>query len=53
MRFGGIAFRIFERGRKQMVVPGKAASKRPRPGLGLVARDSITLERGREVISIA
>jgi hypothetical protein len=53
MCFVGIAFRILERGRKQMVVPGKAASKWPRPGLGLVARGSITLERGRKVISVA
>ena len=43
MRLGGIAFRVLERGRKQMVVPGKAGGERPTARVGLVARSSIAL----------
>ena len=35
-----------------MEVPGKAVGNRPRPGIGLVARGSIALQSGRDVIGI-
>ena len=52
VRLGGLAFRIFKRGREEMVVPGEARGEWPRLWIGLIARSSIALERRREIISV-
>ena len=52
MRLGGLAFRIFKRGREEMVVPGEARGEWPRPWIRLIARSSVALERRREIISV-
>ena len=52
MRLWGLAFRIFKRGREEMVVPGEARGEWPRPWIRLIARSSIALERRREIISV-